>query len=280
LKPQIETMNAAGVEQAMAWAEAEGWQPGLGDHRAFFAADPDGFFGSALDGQTVATISVVRGSSEVAFVGLYIVAPEFRGRGFGKRLWDDALGRFDRFTLGLDAVPEQVDTYASDGFVPAYGNARFSADAGTLPEPDPESRVAPAASVPFEDLVAFDAEHHFGARPDFLREWITGSGRQARVATQDGSITGFATSRPTSTGNRIGPFFATDQPTARNLLLGLTSKLTGPISIDAPTPNQSAIELFTSLGMDQSFPTTRMYRGPAPQLPLNRIFGITTLELG
>ena len=273
-------MDLAGVQSALGRAESEGWQPGLGDHRAFFAADPEGFFRSTLEHRTVATISVVRGSSDLAFVGLYIVAPEFRGRGFGKQLWDDALGHFDGFTLGLDAVPEQVETYASDGFTTIYGNAHFSAEASDLPEPDPDSSVRSAATVPFDDLVAFDGAHYFGPRPEFLREWIAGDGRRALAALDGNSITGFAASRPTSSGHRIGPFFANDPETARELILTLAANLSGPISVDAPEPNQDAFGLFTELGMKQSFPTTRMYRGPAPNLPLTRIYGITTLELG
>ncbi|HRV59549.1 MAG TPA: GNAT family N-acetyltransferase, partial [Solirubrobacterales bacterium] len=275
-----ETMDETGVGEAVAWAESEGWQPGLGDHRPFFAADPEGFFRSVTDGETVATISVVRGSPDVAFVGLYIVAAELRGQGLGKQLWDETLGRFEGLTLGLDAVPEQVATYASEGFEPAYGNARFSAEAADLPDPEPGSPIQPATSVPFEDLVAFDAGHYFGPRPDFLSQWMNGEGRQGLVATNDGEITGFAASRPTSTGNRIGPFFAANKDTARDLLLALAGRLTGPISVDAPEPNRNAFDLFTNLGMEKSFPTTRMYRGPAPDLPLDRIYGITTLELG
>jgi hypothetical protein len=36
----------------------------------------------------------------------------------------------------------------------------------------------------------------------------------------------------------------------------------------------------TGPGMGRSFETARIYRGPAPELPLDRIIGITSLELG
>lgn len=280
VKPVIEKMDLSGVEEAMAWAESEGWEPGLGDHIPFFAADPEGFFRTLEGGRTVATISVVRASDSVAFVGLYIVAPEFRGRGSGKSLWDDALSRFDRFTLGLDAVPAQVETYASDGFVPAFGNARYSTDAARLPSPDPAAGISPASSVPFEELVAFDGAHFIGPRPEFLKPWIEGEGRRAVIARVEGEITGFAASRPTSAGHRIGPVFASDQATARNLILDLAAGMNGTVALDIPQANQSAVDLLTGFGMKRSFETTRMYRGPAPALPLDRIYGITSLELG
>lgn len=276
----VRTMGLTGVEEAVSWAEAEGWEPGLGDAAPFYAADPHGFFCSRSDGRTVATISVIRGSGKVAFVGLYIVAPDARGQGHGRALWDEVLARFDGFTLGLDAVPEQVGSYASDGFRPAYGNARFSVDAGRLPGVDHEIELVPAPAVPFEQLVAFDGVRFFGPRPDFLRPWISGDGRDALVAMDGDEITGFAASRRTSTGSRIGPVFTAGPEIARALILSLSDGMKGPVSVDIPRPNHAAEELLRSLGMEPSFETTRMYRGEAPDLPLDQIFGITTLELG
>ncbi len=277
---RIEPMDLAGVTEAMAWAEAEGWQPGIADSKPFFAADPDGFHRGVVGDQTIATLSVVRGSPEVAFVGLYIVEPKSRGQGLGRRLWDEVLGRFDGTTLGLDAVPEQVATYASDDFEPAYGNARYSTDAGKLPAPDPTFEIIPATAVGFDALVGFDARHFFGPRAGFLKDWISGEGRESVVALDGGEIVGFAASRRTTVGHRIGPVFTASQDLARQLILTLSAGLAGPVAIDIPQPNSAALQLVDSLGMTRSFETTRMYRGPEPHLPLDEIFGITTLELG
>ncbi len=277
---RIEPMDLEGVTEAMAWAESEGWQPGTSDAGPFFAADPDGFFRGRIGDETVATISAVHGSPDVAFVGLYIVAAGFRGRGFGRRLWDDVLGRYEGVTLGLDAVPEQVATYASDGFVPAYGNARYSVEAGLLPAPDGDSGVVPAGSVDFDALVEFDARHFFGPRPAFLEGWMEGEGRNSVVALDGAGIAGFAASRRTTAGHRIGPVFTSEADLARQMILALADGLEGPVAVDIPQPNQAAMSLVDSLGMSRSFETTRMYRGEAPALPLDRIFGITTLELG
>ncbi len=280
MNAEIRVMDEEGVGKALEWADSEGWQPGLGDHVPLFAADPRGYFHSVVDGRTVATISVVRGSESFAFVGLYIVDPEFRGQGFGKSLWDQALSGFEGFTLGLDAVPEQIETYASDGFVAAYGNARYSGDARDLPDPEGSVEIEPASRVPFDQLTAFDAAHFFSPRPEFLRPWIEGEGRNAVVAVDQGQIIGFAASRPTTVGHRLGPVFADRAATARELILHLSTDLPGPVALDLFLPNEPAVDLAESLGMNRSFATTRMYRGSPPELPLDRIFGITSLELG
>jgi hypothetical protein len=50
--------------------------------------------------------------------------------------------------------------------------------------------------------------------------------------------------------------------------------------VDVPEPNTAAIALAERQGMSVVFETARMYTGPAPKLPLARLFGVTTFELG
>ncbi|MNL87137.1 hypothetical protein D3C87_2161460 [compost metagenome] len=52
------------------------------------------------------------------------------------------------------------------------------------------------------------------------------------------------------------------------------------IYLDIPEPNASARALCERYNMKPVFETARMYRGIAPDLPLARIYGITTFELG
>jgi hypothetical protein len=52
------------------------------------------------------------------------------------------------------------------------------------------------------------------------------------------------------------------------------------VFLDLPEPNRSAIGLATRHGLSPAFETARMYRGEDPGLPLGRIYGITTFELG
>ena len=67
---EVRPLDLDQVRVAVQWAEREGWEPGLTDAEPFFAADPQGgFFGGWLDGEMVATMSAVRCSAEVAFVG-------------------------------------------------------------------------------------------------------------------------------------------------------------------------------------------------------------------
>lgn len=284
-KPEIRNVSLSELRDAVAQADREGWEPGISDAGPFYAADPGGFFAAELDGRIVATISAVRASSEVVFMGFYIVDPAMRGTGIGKDLYDEIVSRLDGFTLGGDAVPEQVPNYETEGFEVAYWNARYSS-AG-LPDRGPDRGgpkdhcPVPASEVDFESLVDFDGRHCFGPRPEFLKLWIAGPDRDSLVTTDEsGQITGFAAMRRTSLGHRIGPVFTADAGIAETLILSLAGRVAGRVAVDVPQPNEEAVRLLEGHGMERSFETARIYRGPAPDLPLERIFGITSLELG
>lgn len=267
------------VRAAISWADEEGWEPGLSDAEPFVAADPDGFFGEVLDSEVVATVSAVRASPQVVFGGFYIVRPDLRGQGYGLSLFEEVFSRFADITVGGDAVPEQLPNYESVGFVPAFRTARYVTEA--LSSDEAAGSLMPATDVDFDSIVAFDAEHWFGSRPDFLALWIQGDGRDSLISLDsEGGINGFAASRKTGLGHRIGPVFAEDPIVARGLITSLASRVGGRVAIDIPLVNTAGVELAESLGMTPSFETARVYRGPAPTLPMERIFGLTTLELG
>ena len=52
------------------------------------------------------------------------------------------------------------------------------------------------------------------------------------------------------------------------------------IFLDVPEPNREASALALRRGMVPQFEMARMYRGPPRYEPVERIFGITTFELG
>lgn len=50
--------------------------------------------------------------------------------------------------------------------------------------------------------------------------------------------------------------------------------------MDVPEVNRAAIMLAERHGMKKVFETARMYTKQAPALPLEKIFGVTSFELG
>lgn len=266
---------------AMNWAAGEGWNPGRGDAPCFAAADPSGFFLGEIDAAPVATISVVKYGSTFAFLGLYIVAPGYRGRGHGLSIWRTALAGAAGRSVGLDGVVAQQENYRRSGFRLAYRNVRYRGRAA-LPLAAGSSEIVDAASVPFAALVAYDASHFAVERPAFLQAWIAQPGARALVAQVDGKIAGFGMVRPAHAGFKIGPLFADDERRAEALFGALCAAAgtAADVYLDVPELNAAGMALARRHAMSPVFETARMYTGPAPAVPLHHVYGVTTFELG
>jgi GNAT superfamily N-acetyltransferase len=145
---QIRALTRAELALALDWAAAEGWNPGLADADCFLQADEGGFLGLFVAGRLVASISVVAYDSAFAFLGLYIVAPEFRGRGLGFKLWRAGVARLGDRRIGLDGVVAQQENYARSGFRLAWRNQRYEGRGGGS-EP---AGLVPLATVPFAEV--------------------------------------------------------------------------------------------------------------------------------
>lgn len=264
-------MRAEEVAQAVEWAAREGWNPGEGDANAFLAHDPGAFLMAEEDGRMQACISAARYGADFGFIGFYIAAPEARGQGLGMAVWRAAMTRLAGRVIGLDGVVAQQANYRKSGFALAWNNARH---VGTVA---PGGALPAASSMPFSELVAYDAACFGVARPDFLREWIGGPGRVALVLP---GLTGFAVGRPGVEGTRVGPLFADDAAGAAQLLASLAAALPGPLVLDVPEANAAAVALARGAGMERVFETARMYVGIPPAMARDRVFGVTSLEFG
>jgi ribosomal protein S18 acetylase RimI-like enzyme len=281
----IRPASAAEFAVAVEWAAAEGWNPGLDDLPAFHAADPGGFFLGWIDGRPVSSISVVRYGKSFGFLGFYIVRPDHRGGGAGLATWNHGMAYLAGCTtVGLDGVMAQQANYRKSGFVLAGRNVRHSG-APALPASGLDAVAIRAVTA--GDLPAvrhYDRAFFPAPRDSFVNIWAQPDSlarRTALIAAADGGIVGYGVIRACRSGHKIGPLFADDAATAEALFVGLCRTVPGEaVSLDTPEGNQAAVGLARRFGLQPVFETARMYRGPAPTLPVARTYGITTFELG
>lgn len=264
----------------LTWAAKEGWNPGLHDGPAFYDTDPHGFFIGFLDNEPISCISVVTYSSAFAFLGFYIVQPDYRGKGYGLKIWNFAIANLKAQNIGLDGVVEQQTSYKKSGFTLAYKNIRYEGVAQSNKEGFPE--IVPISKVDFDDLSRYDSRLFPSPRPQFLRSWINQPDGVAIAAVDNGTIAGFSVVRKCRIGYKIGPLFADSSDLARKLFLTMRGVVEPGtrIYIDTPEVNQSAVQLAEQHGMKIVFETARMYTGSPPDINLDKIYGVTTFELG
>ena len=281
-------MTRAEVDELVAWAAAEGWNPGLHDADAFWATDPDAFIAAEVDGALIGGGAITSYAGDFGFMGFFIVRPEYRGRGLGNALWHARRARLlarlhPGATIGLDGVFDMQAYYAKGGFVFSHRNMRFRAEIPPQPDgaDDAAPGIVPAADVPWDELVAYDRTCFPAPRPAFLRAWLALPDARALVYRPDGVLRGYGVIRRCGDGCKIGPLFADDATAAETLYAHLAPFAAGgPLFLDAPENNPAAMDLVRRHGMVDVFGCARMYLGPAPDLAHHRIFGVTTFELG
>jgi len=276
---RIRTMRPDEISIAVDWAAAEGWNPGFRDAPCFSLVDPDGFLIGELDSAPAATISCVNYSTSFAFLGFYIVREDLRGRGHGLRIWNAAIAHAGPRVIGLDGVVAQQQNYRKSGFKRAYANVRYG---GTVVAPDPQRvSVVPLNDVPLALVAADDATVFPAPRIQFLRAWIGSPGHVARALVRDDRLAAWGVIRPCRMGSKIGPLVGDDRDAVEAVLAALVASSTNSeIFLDVPSINRDAIALAEDLGLAPVFETARMYTGEIPPLRLERVFGVTTFELG
>ncbi|KMW60835.1 GCN5-related N-acetyltransferase [Candidatus Rhodobacter oscarellae] len=264
------------LQTVLDWAAEEGWNPGLDDAGAFFAADPGGFFLATDGGAPVAAISVVNHNPGFAFLGLYMVRPSHRGRGIGFALWQHALAHAGERTVGLDGVPAQQQNYAASGFVMAGGTTRFS---GHVPATE-SAAIGLAGSPDLPELIQQEATASGQQKPRYLTEWFTETThRKTLVLRRNAEIQGFCTTRRCREGAKIGPLWCNTAQDAETLIQHAASLWPGDVVIDVPAASRDLVALCKAFGMSAGFETARMYRGHPPR-GASACFAVASLELG
>ncbi len=276
----IRTMKRQELDIAIDWAAAEGWNPGLHDGDCFYAADKNGFLMGLLGDEPVATLSAVKYGNSFGFLGFYIVKPEYRGQGYGVQIWNAGLAYLEGCVIGLDGVVSQQSNYRKSGFALAYRNIRYEGTGGgSFPA---VSEVVHLSKIPFDALAAYDKPFFPGNREQFLKLWVDQPQSTALGIMKNRALAGYGLLRICRSGYKIGPLFADTQEVADCLFRALKANAPegAPVFLDTPELNLAAVDLAKRHNMAVTFETARMYKGKSPDLPLDRLFGVTTFELG
>ena len=273
----IRNMTLDDLQQVLLWAEQEGWNPGIDDAFAFFAADPKGFFIKEVGGRPTAAISVVNHNAAFAFLGLYLCRSDSRGQGYGIEIWRHAIRHAGARSIGLDGVPEQQANYAKSGFTKTGRTIRYQ---GQLPHEDAK-HVRLAQGDDLERLIAADALVTGVSRTAFSRAWFSpAQTRQTHVLTAS-DASAFATTRACSDGIKVGPIHANSADEVMRLLMAAPRKSAqSALYVDVPEGCTAFADLLESQGFTAVIETARMYSGTPPKSLTPSYYAIASMELG
>lgn len=268
------------AEIAINWAAKEGWNPGLDDAACFYAADPNGFLVGELNGQPVACISAVRYDAKFGFMGFYIVKPEYRGQGYGMELFNYAFKMMGKRNIGGDGVLERIEDYKTQGFKPTYKNRRYQ---GISVNTNPfMNGLVDIKKANFKTLCVYDNSVFPAKRNEFLKCWITQEAAKGFASLHYDRIIGYGLIRPCVKGYKIGPLFADNAIMAEIIFNALVSSIPEgeEFFFDVPEVNIEAVKLAEKNKMRIVFETMRIYTENPPKTALEKVFGVTSFELG
>jgi GNAT superfamily N-acetyltransferase len=243
----IRALAQSDVTQAFGLSQAAGWDQTTEDWSLAIEMNPDGCFAMEVDGALVATTTTIRYRTDLAWIGMVLTHPEYRGRGFARALMECALDVLAGVeTVKLDATEMGEPLYRQLGFVDDGAIERWVRP------------VLPGATCAAKEFVAnpqLDREA-FGADRGALLE------RLAKIEAVSFGGDAFAMGRPSKGIQRFGPCASRSAEGARALLEWFVARHANePILWDLLPDNRAASELAQSMGFERSRRLTRMSRG-------------------
>jgi GNAT superfamily N-acetyltransferase len=258
----------ADVPALLRLSQSACWNQTAGDWGRLITIEPLGCFGIDIEGTLAATATVVSYQPDLAWLGMVLTLPEFRGRGLAHRLVQHAIGYAGRRTIRLDASDMGHALYRSLGFVDECPVERW--------ERAPGNRLQGAGVAEFHYDRKLDIDA-FGADRSVLIEAL--SPYDASSIPQ----TAFALGRPGTNAAYFGPCVSLAPDAARQLAEWFVGHHPGEsVFWDLFPHHEEAVTVATGLGFSPVRRLTRMSLNATPGSgsPDPRIYAIAGFEYG
>jgi GNAT superfamily N-acetyltransferase len=204
----IRIITAADIPGAMRLKEAAGWNQTEQDWRNLFQLAPGGCFGIDVDGTLAATTTAVCFGKDLAWIGMVLTHPDYRGRGLARQLMEHALIYLEEraASIKLDATDMGRPLYSKLGFEDECAVERWARPGDTAARFRPRGIFDPLTpEMAAQDRQAFGADR---------------SGMLSVLAKTESRVTreGYAMARAGSKATYFGPCVAESSAAAAHLI--------------------------------------------------------------
>lgn len=258
------------------------------DLKQFHSIDPDGFFVAVDDaGDIVGTIGAVRWTDRLGFIGFCHAQEEAKDLGVEEALWMAAMDHLGDRNIGIEVDAAEAEKLSQLGFQEAWRNGCYKGvGVALLPEAQSSKIVQRITEMPFSRVANFDEDLFDLHRMKFLYKWANvdpPAGHSFALAEYN-NIMGYGVLRQLikSKKYRIAPLYCQNTAVAQVLLLALLHNIPEQtVYIDSPLSNPSFTRILTTdLRMEQLGEKVRMYTKGDPGMPIQKMFGTLSADVG
>jgi len=277
---RISVLERTDVEQAFELSEAEGWNQTRADWLRLLAYEPLGCFVARVGEKLVGTVTTTVYGAELAWIGMMLVRPEYRGHGLGRRLMRtarDYLKHCGVTTVKLDATPLGQPLYTDFGFVPEIRIERWEGIAVRCDHPGLAGDHNKAA------LYQLDREEFGIDRSRMLNLLIDQCLLSPSVATsKEEMVRGFALARSGARATYLGPVIASEPALTTELVDRALGQLAGEtVYVDFHSGFSGESSILLNRGFVKQRDLVRMFWGRPNSLGASpAIFAIGGPEIG
>ena len=282
---KVRVMTGADLPFADSVRSLAGWNQTPQDWRRFLATEPHGCFVAEWDGVLAGTATTIAYGTDLAWIGMMLVHPNFRRRGIGGAL----IGRCIEFLRGknvrcirLDGTPLGKAVYDTLGFRTESHLARWERVAGSACDAKDDAGIAAWRDADAGGIDTLDTAA-FGTPRARLLHALASDSRVAIISQPEArGVSGFGMLRPGAHAAYLGPCSATDERTGLRLIGQLVSQAGGArIFWDIPEENEAAVAWAQQNGFTKQRPLIRMALGEnAPRGDCRKQFAIAGPEVG
>jgi len=277
-------MTEADIEFGMKLKGAAGWNQLPADWKRLIRLEPEGCFVLQSDGVPVGTVTTTLYEKRLAWIGMVLVSPDQRRKGYGTDLLKAAMEycKAQRVeVIKLDATPLGKRLYDTLGYLDEYKLKRVQGQGSH----QTFENVRRMRAVDLWEVVQADIGFFGVSRQRLLESLFEENPSLSFIAHRPGSseIVGYLFARPGQMAFQIGPWIATEPSAAEQLLKAALNTLAGQaLFLDVlQQVNPHAEAMVTKYGFSKQREFIRMFHGQNlfPGTPAE-IYAICGVEKG
>jgi GNAT superfamily N-acetyltransferase len=169
--------------------------------------------------------------SELATIGMLLVAARYGRRGLGRALMTHALAEAGKATVFLHATPSGLPLYQKLGFVPVGTSHAYLGGFAPAGRGGGPAGSRPAGPGDLSAIRRLDAQANGTDRARLVRR-LPGFTEQLRVVERRGVVTGYGGAYRGLRYVSIGPVIAESTGDAETLIADLAAAVAGPVRVD------------------------------------------------